>query len=313
MIRWFACVSFSSIIDFTSSFCIIIIMPFDVCVKAPAKVNIGLNVLKRRADGFHDIESIFHVVDFCDKLEIRRIPEKKCIARCDEMVLPADNTLTRTYNAFCDAVEIDFGVEILLKKNIPSGGGLGGGSSDAASLLRVLEEFAGIGYDEELADSVAAKVGSDVFFFLRCGLEAGKKRCAFVSGRGELVRPMDGRSDVFFVMVFPDVQSSTREAYRLVDDAYSSGGIHVISGFSGLVDSYYGSVSGWNFSNSFTPVLVNTYPLIGEALQDIKKSGADWADMSGSGATVFGVFESALAAEKAVFECRKKWRCVLAH
>ena len=293
-------------------------MSFDVCVKAPAKVNIGLRVLKKRADGFHNIESIFQTIDFSDELHIRRIPQKECIVRCAQMQLPLENTLTKTYSAFRTETNIDFGVEIVLDKFLPAGGGLGGGSSDGASLLKGLADLAGIRLTKPLADSVAEKVGSDVFFFLHSGFFQKGRGCALVSGRGEVVEAIEPRTDLSFMLIFPGIHSSTKEAYSLVDQAYGSGAYeskYKISypDFSELKRLYCGLIGAWKFTNSFTPVLIDKYPVIGEALRDILECGAGWADMSGSGATVFGVFESDAAAKEACLKCQKKWKCVVAH
>ena len=293
-------------------------MSFDMCIPAPAKVNIGLRVLKKRADGFHNIESIFQTLDFSDELRIHRIPQKKCVVSCAQMLLPLENTLTKTYEAFCSETKIDFGVEIELDKILPAGGGLGGGSSDGASLLKGLAELAEIPLTDSLADAVAEKVGSDVFFFLHCGFFEKARGCALVSGRGDIVQAIEPRTDLSFVLIFPGIHSSTKEAYSLVDEAYESGlydskFLDSFPDFMELKRLYYGFVGAWKFANSFTPVLSNKYPVIGEALTDIMECGADWADMSGSGATVFGVFESSAAAESALKKCHKKWKCVLAH
>ena len=288
-------------------------MSFDVCIKAPAKVNIGLKVLKKRADGFHNIESIFQTLDFSDELKIRRIPQQKCIVDCLQMQLPLENTLTKTYKAFLSETNIDFGIEVELNKVVPAGGGLGGGSSDGASLLKALADLSGIQLTDSLADAVAGRVGSDVFFFLHCGFFQKGRGCALVSGRGEVVEPIEPRSNLSFLLVFPGIHSSTAEAYSLVDKAYESGKEVSCPDFSELRHLYYDSIGAWKFANSFTPVLIHKYPLIGEALRDIIESGADWAEMSGSGATVFGVFGSELAAKKALQKCQKKWKCVLTH
>ena len=293
-------------------------MSFDVCVKAPAKVNIGLKVLKKRADGFHNIESIFQTLDFSDELHVRRIPQKECIVRCPQMQLPLENTLTKTYSAFCSETNIDFGIEVLLDKFLPAGGGLGGGSSDGASLLKGLSDLAEIQLTDSLADAVAEKVGSDVFFFLHSGFVPKGRGCALVSGRGEVVKAIEPRTDLSFLLIFPGIHSSTKEAYSLVDQAYESGlyeSKYKVSypDFSELKRLYYGFAGAWKFTNSFTPVLIDKYPLIGAALKDILECGADWADMSGSGATVFGVFKSDAAAKEAYLKCQKKWKCVVAH
>ncbi|WP_407428386.1 4-(cytidine 5'-diphospho)-2-C-methyl-D-erythritol kinase, partial [Treponema sp.] len=163
------------------------------------------------------------------------------------------------------------------------------------------------------SDYVAGEVGSDVFFFLKSGFFQNGRGCALVSGRGEIVEPVTPRTNLSFLLIFPEVHSSTKEAYSLVDKAHESGRSVICPDFSELKSLYYGSVKEWNFANSFTPAIVSQYPAVGEALRDIKKYGADWAEMSGSGATVFGVFESDLAAKKAFEECHKKWKCVLTH
>ncbi|MCR4821710.1 MAG: 4-(cytidine 5'-diphospho)-2-C-methyl-D-erythritol kinase [Treponema sp.] len=288
-------------------------MSFDVCVKAPAKVNIGLKVLKKRADGYHGIESIFQTLDLSDELKIRSIPQKECIVHCAQMQLPLENTLTKTYKAFLSATNIDFGVEVQLNKLLPAGGGLGGGSSDGASLLKGLTELAGIQLTDSLSDTVAEKVGSDVFFFLHCGFFEKGRGCALVSGRGEVVQAIEARTDLTFVLIFPGIESSTKEAYSLLDKAYESGLEVSCPDFSELKRIYHGLIGAWKFANSFTPVLSDKYPLIAQALKDILKCGADWAEMSGSGATVFGVFESEEKAQRALVQCRKKWKCVLTH
>lgn len=292
-------------------------MSFDVCVKAPAKVNIGLRVLQKQANGYHNIESIFQTVDIFDELQIRRIPQKECVVRCPQMQLPLENTLTKTYGAFLAESNIDFGVEVLLNKNLPAGGGVGGGSSDGASLLKGLADLSQVALTDSLADKVASKVGSDVFFFLHSGFFEKNHGCALVSDRGEVVQAIEPRTDLAFILIFLGINSSTAEAYSLVDQAYESGAFDSefkidFPDFSELRHLYYGSVNAWKFSNSFTPVLVQKYPLIGEAIRDILGYGADWADMSGSGSTVFGVFENKDSAKEAFLKCQKKWRCVLA-
>lgn len=288
-----------------------IVMSFDVLVKAPAKVNIGLRVLEKRGDGYHGIESIFQTIDICDDLLIQKTCEYGCFVECEQMQLPSENTLTKTYEAFCSEVNIDFGVKVQLTKNLPAGGGLGGGSSDGASLLKGLADLAGVELTDSLADSVAEKVGSDLFFFLHSGFFNHESGCALVSGRGEIVERIEPRSDLFFLLVFPGIHSSTAEAYSLLDKARKSGGFTACPDFMELKEIYQRSVKSWNFANSFTPVLVQKYPLIGEAIEDVKKCGADWAEMSGSGSTVFGIFESEKLAKKALSECQKKWSCVL--
>ena len=197
-----------------------------------------------------------------------------------------------------------------LRKQIPAGGGLGGGSSDGAALLKGLCELSEIELTPRLADSVAENVGSDVFFFLHCGKDG--TGAALVSGRGEVVQPIAPRTDLHIVLVFPNVHSSTKEAYALVDEEQKSGDGQCYPDFSEYERVYKSSVTTWTFVNSFTSALTKKYPAIAEALADVKRSGAVWSDMTGSGAVVFGVYEAAEASKKALAKLQKKWNCTLA-
>lgn len=288
-------------------------MSLNIEILAPAKVNIGLKVLPKRSDGFHNIESIFQTIKLYDKLTVSPLTEKnKCVVETD-FEMPQENTLTSTYSAFCKLTGCENGVKVTLEKHIPSGGGLGGGSSDGAYFLKALAELNSIELTEKLADEVAAKVGSDVFFFLHSGENQYKSGCAVVTGRGEFVKAIEPRNDLYFLLIFPPVHSSTKEAYGLLDDSYEAGKSISCPSLTDLETIYNGPVKSWNFANSFTSVLVQKYAVIGQALQDIKNSGASWADMSGSGAVVFGVFESKKDVEAAFASLSKSWKhCVIA-
>ena len=265
-------------------------MNFDTSVKAYAKINFGLNVLPKREDGYHNIESIFQTVDLYDKLNVTFLPQKECRVSCASMQLPGDNTLVKAYNAFCQIAECKVpGVSVELIKGIPSGGGLGGGSSDAAALVRLLEKACQITLNENQYDFIAAQTGSDVFFFVH-GDEDGKS-CALVSGRGEIVRRIKPRLDLNILLVFPKVSSSTKEAYALVDEYIAAKkNIFLEVPFSEYEAIYNRPVGEWKFVNTFTPAVSKVYSDIRNALELLKKSGCPYAEMSGSGSTVYGVF-----------------------
>lgn len=291
-------------IDLYQKIHIILTMTSDIRVQAAAKVNIGLRVLPRRADGFHNIESIFQTVDFYDELHVKpRSEQDVCIVHCEQFELPKENTLTSTYNAFVTLTGKHSGVELWLTKRIPAGGGLGGGSSDAASFLRALAALNDVPLTDELADAVAEKVGSDVFFFLHCGKNG--KGAALVSGRGEVVRPVLPRKDFVFILAFPPVHSSTKEAYQLVDQDLEAGKGVSCPEFSELEAMYRTPVKNWAFANTFTQPLITKYPVIGLTLAELRKNGAVWSDMTGSGAVVFGVYDSSIQAEIAIARLRK--------
>ena len=278
---------------------------------AYAKVNFGLRVLPGRADGFHGIESIFQTVDLYDELILTETSKKSCFVHCSSMELPENNTLTKAYNAFCRLAACEVpGVSIELKKGIPSGGGLGGGSSDAAALVRMLEELCNVRLSDSELDDIAAETGSDVFFFMHCDDKG--RGCALVSGRGENVKKIHGREDLFLLLIFPKVSSSTKEAYALVDEALAGGKVLISPEFDELELVYRKPPEKWTFINTFTPVISAKYEDIGRAIEALRNLGCVYAEMSGSGSTVFGVFTSRQEAESAVQELTGSWNCKLA-
>ncbi len=267
-------------------------MSISTTVIAPAKINLGLKVLPLRNDGFHGIESIFSTVGLYDELIIQSVSGKNvCTVKCDLFELPKKNTVSSTYEAFKQLAEIDLpSVEVLIKKKIPLGGGLGGGSSDGASFLKALNKISGINISYTGLREIAAKVGSDVSFFLDCDDQG--KGAAIVMGRGEQVKPVHRRSDLHYLMIFPGVHSSTKEAYSLVDEFYESGRKLEYPSLDELESIYYGPIEKWNFVNTFTSVIAKKYSIIEQAISVLKDNGALFTDMSGSGSTVFGVFPS---------------------
>lgn len=270
----------------------------EISVSAPAKINVGLKVLPVRNDGFHSIESIFQTIGLYDELTVKLIDGfGRCEVSCADIVLPKKNTIESAYKAFSEVYGKIKSVSVFLKKGIPSGGGLGGGSSDAAAFVRVLEKLNDVKLSDNELDSIAAKVGSDVFFFLRAANGA-----AIVTGRGEIVRHIKRRNDLTFLLVFPHVSSSTKEAYDLIDEFYSSGCSMVFPEVARLEEIYNSPLNKWTFKNSFTAVLESKYAEIGNALTELSNVNAPYCEMSGSGSTLFGVFysvgEAQAAAEK---------------
>lgn len=281
-------------------------MPRNISLKSPAKLNLTLKVLPKRADGFHNIESIFQKINLCDQLAISVTENGCCELSVDGMVLPEENTVTKAFALFEERVKTGKGVKVQLNKIIPSGAGMGGGSSDAATMLQGLNAL----FDARLSDEelflMAEKIGSDVPFFLG-------NSCALVSGRGEIIKPITSRSDICFVVVCPEVHCSTKEAYALVDQWQQN---HEDDAcwlkFSELEKEYRQSVKNWRFFNSFTKPIFAEYAQIEQALKDVRSCGADFAEMTGSGSTVFGVFESEEKAQQAYNNLSARWkRCYL--
>lgn len=276
-------------------------------VLAPAKINLGLKVFPKRQDGFHGIESIFSTVNLYDEVFIELTDTKNiCSVKCDSMELPEVNTVSSSYAAFRQVSGLDLpGVNVLIKKRIPSGGGLGGGSSDGASFLKAFNKVSGINLSYDQLRQVAALVGSDVFFFLDC--DGSGKGAAIVTGRGEFVKTIPQRNDLHYLMIFPGVHSSTKDAYSLVDEFYESGRNLEYPSLDELEKIYNGPVEKWNFVNTFTSVIAKKYSKIEQAIFDLKSNGALYTDMSGSGSTVFGVFASSKDVETARIALSGSW------
>ena len=278
--------------------------------RAYAKVNFNLRVLPCRTDGYHNIESIFQTIDLFDELEVSVKEENGCFVECKSLELPLQNTLTKAYDAFCSIADVSVpGVRVVLKKGIPSGGGLGGGSSDAAALVRALSKICKIKLDENQLDYIADKTGSDVFFFMHCDEDG--TGCALVSGRGEVIKKITPRKDLFLLLVFPEISSSTKEAYALVDKQLARGTENDFVAFDSLEEEYRKNPSDWRFKNTFTPSLCGVYSDLEAALGTLKNSGADFCDMSGSGSTLYGVFTSKQRAKSNMKLLAATWNCAL--
>ncbi len=278
----------------------------DVVIKSPAKLNLHLEVHKKRSDGYHELESIFQAIDFFDELLIRKTSTKcRCTVESSQITLPVENTLTVAYNAFCMHTGITSGIHVKLEKQIFSGAGLGGGSSNGAALIQGLDSLFETNLSLEDKLVLALKVGSDVPFFLYGG-------AAVVTGRGENVRSIESRNDLYFVIIMPNVHSSTKEAFKLFDEQVNMEKTSKFLTMQEVEDVYRMPVNNWSFINSFTELLVREYACIGDALKALKNAGATFSQMSGSGAAVYGVFDNEEDAKKAYTKLSIEWECRLA-
>jgi 4-diphosphocytidyl-2-C-methyl-D-erythritol kinase len=180
-----------------------------------AKINLGLRILGRRPDGFHDIRSVFHTVSLHDTVRIGAEPGiGRVLLRTSGIEIPCEegeNLASRAARLFLHEIGLSLDVEIEIEKRIPVGSGLGGGSSDAASVLRLLRRASGM---DPGIDEIAPRLGSDVPFLVRGG-------AALVEGRGELVTPV-APGDFWAVLINPGLQVSTAEAYEAWDNRHPS-------------------------------------------------------------------------------------------
>lgn len=189
-------------------------------VLAPAKINLSLRVLRRREDGFHDLESFMVPISIYDRLEIERTESGDIAFTCNEPGVPADDTnlVVRAARSFCAAFQLDPNLRISLHKAIPHGAGLGGGSSDAASTLLALDEIFAATTSREKLHALAAELGSDVPFFL-------DRSAARVSGRGENVTPVPFPHTIPLLLFKPPFGVPTPWAYRQWRDSLEIPGV----------------------------------------------------------------------------------------
>ena len=268
---------------------------------APAKLNLHLEVYPKRSDGYHPIKSIFQTISLVDDLVVSLTGKSlSCVVECDAMQLPEENTLTKTYRLFCQISGVTVGVHVKLTKRIPSGAGLGGGSSDAATFLLILNKMFDYPLRLNQLEEIANLVGSDVLFFLSGG-------AAIVTGRGDIVEPITPREDFCIVVVYPDVHCSTPKSYGLVDEYFALGKTVNETTLQDLEKMYYEPVSEWRFVNTFTNPVATKFPVIFDVMKSLKELGADYVQMSGSGSTVFGVFSNFDVGKDACTNLKRFW------
>jgi 4-diphosphocytidyl-2-C-methyl-D-erythritol kinase len=276
---------------------------FNCSVEAHAKVNLHLRVGERRPDGFHAIETILAPISLSDTLEIRlldRAGELDLVWDC-RVPLPAipagaEDLAARAVYAFRERTGFDAGLGIRLIKRIPLGAGLGGGSSDAAALLGALNRLSGTPLDGEALAETALSLGSDLPFFLHL-------QGAYADGRGERLRPLPPLPPYPLVLVYPGFAAGTADAYRSLDawrarHGPSRGGEDP----SGMIRALSLPPGEWPWGNDFLEPWPEgesgkTYRKI---LESMRREGAAFASLSGSGSVCFAVFEDAgLAASAA--------------
>jgi len=253
-------------------------------VMAPAKINLSLRVLGRRSDGFHEIETLMAPISLCDEIEIEQRSCKQQIAfRCDDPSVPKgeDNVVVRAANVFFEETKITGGISIVLKKRIPHGAGLGGGSSDAASTLLALNELFVTNLPREALAKMAQMIGSDVPFFIF-------QSAAVCKGRGELVSPTRLREQLSVLLLKPGFAVPTQWAYSRWRDSRE------IPGVSYRAQQF----TRQSFVNDLErPVFEKFIFLAQLKMWLLKQSEVAAALMSGSGSTVFAVLRDRAAAD----------------
>lgn len=275
---------------------------------SPCKVNLLLNILGKRADGFHELETLFHHVPLNDELEFSRKDAPGVVLSCDQPELPVDgsNLVVRAAQRFLVAAGLEGeGVRIHLSKRIPLAAGLGGGSSNAAHTLLGLNELLGSPLDGGQLDALAAGLGSDVNFFLQ-------DRPALASGRGEKVvslEPFPALSGCGLLLFHPGFGISTAWAY-----AELAKHPEALNGRPGRAAEFAATLRGGDLSasgkalyNSLEAPALEKYPILRMFQEFLLARGAWGSLMSGSGSTTFALFHSKADADAAVEPFRARF------
>jgi 4-diphosphocytidyl-2-C-methyl-D-erythritol kinase len=255
---------------------------------SPAKVNLHLRVLRKREDGYHDIVTLMQRISLYDEMIFTPINQGIVIS-CPDSSLPENenNIVYRAAQAFYSGLSCNAGIHITIKKKIPVAAGLGGGSSNAATTLMTLNELLEYPYTTDALMNMGSRIGADVPFFI-CG------KTSWATGIGDQLNPVESIPILWFVLINPSFEISTKMVYenlnlRLTKKTlkYKSSSLCTIKG-----------IAKW-LCNDLEKVTVTLYPSLQHLKHLLLKEGALGALMSGSGPTVFGIFQEEAQASKA--------------
>ena len=270
-----------------------------VTVMAPAKLNLTLEVLSRRGDGFHEIRSVVQTIRLCDRIDFQ--PGKKTVFRCDAPGwLPEESLVSRAAALLKETSGCDEGATIELSKKIPLLSGLGGDSGDAAAVLVGLNRLWGLAYSSGELARLASRLGSDVAFFLFGGT-------ALMQGRGEVVSPLPPLPEMWAVLLMPDIPRSAGKTGRLYASLkkkhYSSG--QATEELVALL-TRGGDITPNNLFNAFDGVAYDSFEGLDGYRQRFLQAGAGSVHLAGSGPTLFTLVKDRSPAEKVYASLKKQ-------
>ncbi len=267
-------------------------------VNAYAKINLGLHIVGKRQDGFHDIETIFHRINLFDEINIEKSDDISISCTDPSIPVDSDNLCWKAVELMRIESGLPHGARISIKKKIPVGAGLGGGSSDAAAVLKGLNTLWGLSLETRTLQNLALQLGSDVPYFL-------ERTSAYAEGRGERLTPMELKLPHWIVLINPNIHISTPWAYsRLSEQRNGSFPVrpHLIDQIGPPPPARI-----LHAKNDFEEIVFPEYPQIGKIKMQLKELGAELSLMSGSGSTMFGLFSDMVSALKAAEFYSKKF------
>jgi 4-diphosphocytidyl-2-C-methyl-D-erythritol kinase len=260
-----------------------------VTIKSPAKINFGLNIVEKRKDNFHNLETVFYPLSLCDEIIFSKSDKFEFSTNNEVLNKEHDNLIIKAVQLLSEHFQQDFNVKIELLKNIPLGAGLGGGSSNAAAALTAIPKLFNLKIKPGLLQDFALRLGSDVPFFLN-------PVPTFASSRGEVLSPVNFKIPFPLLIINPGIHISTRWAFENIVPAKPEHSLRELI----LTEPDFGMLQKY-VVNDFETVLFQKFPEIGELKSDLYFKGALFALMSGSGSSVYAIFpdlEKAARVEK---------------
>ena len=260
-------------------------------LRSYAKINLGLLLLGKRDDGYHDIATVFQQIDLHDHISFRKIASSIRITSSNP-TLPLDenNLVYKSCRLFQKAQGITEGLEVHIQKHIPIGGGLGGGSSNAAATLVAMNHLWKTNLSLAELLEMAIKIGSDVPFFLQGGIALGR-------GRGEILTPIQWPADWWIVLICPGIHVSSSWAYRQAKIALTKE--EKFTKFRSIFKRYSPHTLRTMLINELEGVVFQRHPILQEIKKQLYQRDAFYASMSGSGSSVYGLFSHRAQAEVA--------------
>lgn len=265
-----------------------------ISINAMAKINLGLDVLRRRENGYHDVKMVMQTVNIYDTLEFVKLQESKIVVKTDTMELPTDenNLIYKATKLLFEKCGVTQGVEITLTKRIPIAAGMAGGSTDAAAALVGINKLFELNLSMDELKEIGVKIGADVPYCIEGGT-------ALSEGIGEILTKLPDAPDCFVVVAKPEISVSTKYVYENLH----ANELKYHPDIDGMVEAIQkkdldGACK--RMENVLETVTETKYPIISELKKMLKDAGAENSLMSGSGPTVFAIFKEEETANKAL-------------
>jgi 4-diphosphocytidyl-2-C-methyl-D-erythritol kinase len=268
----------------------------ELTIRTPAKINIGLNIISKRRDGYHNLETIFYPINLWDELTVKEDTKFELITNNSQLNIEHNNTIIKAWELINKLTDTELKALVTLKKRIPIGAGMGGGSSDGAAALILFNKFLGLKLSNEILYSLALEIGSDAPFFI-------EPKPKFGLSRGEIFESISLTIGKPILIVNPGINISTSWAFSKITPRIPETHLNQIE--------FEGQDNLSRFTNTivndFEPVVFESYPEIRAIKNRLYNLGAEYSLMTGSGSTVFGIFPNLSSAQNASKEFPKNY------